>query len=587
MRRNQNLSQEKTKKSTFARVLGCALKYPFSVAGSILFAFISVVCTLFVPVLIGDAIDGIIAQGAVDFETVKTTLFKVAISAAGAAIFQWLTGVCNNRLCCNVVRDIRADAFRKITNLPLAYLDAHPHGDLVSRVIADADQFADGLLLGFSQFFVGITTVLGTIVFMLLTNWAIGLIVVLVTPVSLVVARFVTTHTHQFFQRQTKVRGEQTAFADERISNLKTVQAFCQEEESERMFNEINDRLENASMNAVFYSSLTNPSTRFINNVVYALVALIGGISVVSGGGFTVGGMTKFLAYANQYTKPFNEISGVIAELKGAFTCAARIFELVDAEAESSDENNAELENACGNVSFCGVDFAYRKGEKLIENLSLSVESGKKVAIVGKTGAGKTTLVNLLMRFYDVDGGAVEIDGKNVLSFTRKSIRKSFGMVLQETWIKGGTVKENIKMGKASATDEEVIAAAKAAHAHGFIKRLERGYDTVLGEDGGSLSEGQKQLLCIARIMLALPPMLILDEATSSIDTRTELKISDAFHSLTKGKTSFIVAHRLSTVEGADLILVMDKGAVVEQGTHKELLERGGAYAELYHSQFR
>ncbi|MBQ9729838.1 MAG: ABC transporter ATP-binding protein [Clostridia bacterium] len=578
---------KRAERSTLKRVLGYAFKYPFSVCGSLIFAFASVVCTLFVPVLIGDAIDCIVGQGAVDFETLKTLFFKVIAFAVSAAIAQWITGVCNNRLCCNVVRDIRADAFRKIMRLPVAYLDKHAHGDTVSRVVADADQFADGLLLGFSQFFVGITTIIGTIAFMLMTSWIIGLVVVLVTPLSLFVARFVATHTHRFFKTQTEVRGEQTAFTEERISGLKTVQAFSQEDESLEVFEEINERLEKASMNAVFYSSLTNPSTRFINNFVYALVALIGGFSVLAGGGFTVGDLTKFLAYANQYTKPFNEISGVITELKGAFTCAARIFELIDETEEVPDEENEELSSVQGAVELCSVDFSYEKDKKLIENLSLKVEKGKRVAIVGKTGSGKTTLVNLFMRFYDTDGGEVKIDGKNVKSLTRKSVRKSFGMVLQETWIKSGTVKENIKMGNESATDEEVVAAAKAAHAHGFIKRLENGYDTPLKEDGGSLSEGQKQLLCIARIMLALPPMLILDEATSSIDTRTELKISDAFTALTKDRTSFIVAHRLSTVENADVILVMEKGAVVEKGTHKELIEKRGAYFELYNSQFR
>ncbi|MBQ8406574.1 MAG: ABC transporter ATP-binding protein [Clostridia bacterium] len=574
------------KQSTLKRVLTYVSKYPLSLIGSILFSLITVACTLVVPVLLGDAIDCIVGKGEVDFDTLKDVFIKVAAFTAGAAVSQWLMGVCNNRLSCNVVRDIRADAFKKIVRLPISYIDSHSHGDTVARVVADADQFSDGLLIGFSQFFTGLTTILGTIAFMLITNWIIGLVVVVVTPLSLFVARFVATHTHKYFKSQTEVRGEQTAFSEEMISGLKTVQAFSQEDENLEKFDEINGRLEKAAMNATFYSSLTNPSTRFINNVVYAIVALVGGLFVISGNGFTVGGLTKFLAYANQYTKPFNEISGVITELKSAFTCAARVFELIDEQAEVSDEDNIRLENPNGEVSLDDVSFSYTKERKLIEHLTLDVRRGQRVAIVGRTGSGKTTLINLLMRFYDTDGGAVKVDGKDVKRLTRKSLRKNFGMVLQETWLKSGTVRENIKLGNPSATDEEMIAAAKASHAHGFIRRLEKGYDTLLSEDGGSLSEGQKQLLCIARIMLLLPPMLILDEATSSIDTRTELKISDAFTKLMDGRTSFIVAHRLSTIVHADVILVMEKGKVVEQGTHLELLEKKGAYYQLYSSQF-
>ena len=473
----------------------------------------------------------------------------------------------------------------------MKYIDTHSHGDTVSRVIADADQFADGLLMGFTQFFTGVLTILGTIAFMLLTNWKIGLIVVLLTPISLFVARFVATHTHKFFVEQTSVRGEQTAFTEEAIAGLKTTQAFAHEDENEQKFNEINARLEKAALNATFYSSLTNPSTRFINNIVYAVVALVGAIDVangviVAGAAFTVGGLTKFLSYANQYTKPFNEISGVVTELKSAFTCAARIFELIDETEEIPDSENTELSRAQGEVRLEEVSFSYTKERKLIEGLSLEVAQGKRVAIVGRTGSGKTTLINLLMRFYDVDKGAVKIDGWDLREITRASLRKNYGMVLQETWLKSGTVRENIRMAKPTATDEEIIEAAKKTRAHSFIKRMEQGYDTLLSEDGGNLSEGQKQLLCITRVMLALPPMLILDEATSSIDTRTEKKIGEAFDTLMEGRTTFIVAHRLSTIVHADTILVMEAGQVVEQGNHAELLKKKGFYAKLYNSQY-
>ena len=560
------------KPSTLKRILRYVMRYPFSLLGSLLLAVVTVVATLLVPVYFGDAVDCIVESG-VKWETLYTIFLKIGVTIGVGGISQWLMSLCNNRISCHVVRDIREDAFDKLGRLPLQYIDTHSHGDTVSRIVADADQF-----------FTGVMTILGTIAFMLITNFKIGLVVVLVTPASLFVARFVANHTHKFFTEQTATRGEQTAFAEEAIWGLKTAQAFAHEDEHAQKFDEINARLEKATMNATFYSSLTNPSTRFINNLVYALVALLGAFDV-AGGIFTVGGLTKFLSYANQYTKPFNEISGVITELKSAFVCASRIFELIDETEEVPDGGNEVLENVEGNVRLNDVSFSYSKDRKLIEDLSLSVRPGERVAIVGRTGSGKTTLINLLMRFYDVDGGQVCVEDKDVREITRNSLRKNYGMVLQETWLKNGTVRENLKMGKPEATDEEMIAAAKAAHAHGFIKRMEKGYNTVLGE-GGSLSEGQKQLLCIARIMLTQPPMLILDEATSSIDTRTELKISDAFGKLMEGRTSFVVAHRLSTIIHSDCILVMQDGHVVEQGTHKELLAKDGAYAELYNGQF-
>ncbi len=578
------------KPSTLRRVFAYVGRYPLSLAGTIFFAVVTVVAGLFVPVFFGDGVDCIVEYG-VQWASLKEIFLKIVLAAGISALAQWLLSLCNNHIACNVVRDLRKDAFYKIGDLPLQYIDTHSHGDTVSRVIADADQFSDGLLMGFTQFFTGIMTILGTVVFMICTNPKIGLIVVLVTPASLLVAKFVASHTHKFFKEQTETRGEQTAFTEEAIGGLKVTQAFSHEEENQAKFEEINARLEKASLNATFYSSLVNPSTRFINNLVYALVALIGAFDVLNGrtfalgGLFTVGDWTKFLSYANQYTKPFNEITGVTTELKGAFTCAARIFELVDEEEQPSDENAAVLGEVEGHVSLHEVDFSYTKDKPLIEDLRLDVVPGQRIAIVGRTGSGKTTLINLLMRFYDVDGGQVCVEGNDVREITRRSLRENYGMVLQETWLKNGTVRENLKMGKLDATDEEMIAAAKAAHAHGFIKRMEKGYDTPLS-GGGGLSEGQKQLLCITRIMLTKPPMLILDEATSSIDTRTELKISDAFGKLMEGRTSFVVAHRLSTIVHSDKILVMENGRVVEQGTHLELLQSQGAYAELYNGQF-
>ena len=573
------------KKSTLRRIMGYVWKYSFSLIGSVLFALVSVTASLFVPVFLGDAIDCILESGILWAE-LKTLFFQVAAAVGISALSQWLGSLCNNRISCNVVHDLREDAFDKIGALPLQYIDTHPHGDTVSRVIADADQFSDGLLLGFTQFITGAITILGTVVFMLWTNWKIGLAVVFISPLSLFVARFVATHTHKFFKAQSETRGEQTAYVEEAIGGLKTTLAFAHEAENEKKFNEINNRLEKAALNATFYSSLTNPSTRFINNLIYAIGALLGAFSVLGGGGFSVGDLTKFLSYANQYTKPFNEITGVITELKGAFVCAARIFEFIDEKEEDSDANNEALLDVEGNVTLDNLSFAYVADKPLIENLNLDVTKGQRVAIVGRTGSGKTTLINLLMRFYDVDGGQVLVEGRDIRTVTRESLRSNYGMVLQETWLKNGTVRDNLKMGKPTATDEELIAAAKAAHAHSFIKRMENGYDTVI-VDGGALSEGQKQLLCIARIMLTKPPMLILDEATSSIDTRTELKISDAFAKLMEGRTSFVVAHRLSTIIHSDCILVMENGRVVEKGTHAELLQKQGAYAKLYYSSYQ
>ena len=542
--------------------------------------------TLYVPILVGKAIDCIVAPGKVNFSILGYLLIQIAIVAALTALFQWIMNMINNRVTYHVVRDIRADAFRKIQILPLKFLDAHQSGEIISRVIADVDQFADGLLMGFTQLFSGIVTILVTLVFMLFINVKITLVVVLLTPVSLFVANFVAKHTYQMFRSQSEIRAEQTAFIDEMVGNQKVVQAFSREDETLKSFDEINERLEKSSLKAIFYSSLTNPSTRFVNSLVYAGVGLFGALAALNGN-LSVGGLTSFLSYANQYTKPFNEISGVVTELQNALACAARIFELIEETPQIPEPKNpCVLQNVKGRLSLCDVSFSYAPERKLIEHFNLAVQPGQRIAIVGPTGCGKTTLINLLMRFYDVTGGSIVLEGEDIRNVTRKSLRQSYGMVLQETWLKSGTIRDNIKMGAPEASDEAMVDAAKASHAHSFIKRLPKGYDTEISDDGGSLSQGQKQLLCIARVMLNKPPMLILDEATSSIDTRTELKIQDAFARLMQGRTSFIVAHRLSTIQNADKILVMKDGNIVEQGSHTELIEKNGFYAKLYNSQF-
>ncbi len=575
----------KGQKETLKKIVTYLKKYKLLLTGSILLAAASVALTLYVPILIGNAID-LIVYGGVNFDKVLQIIITILVVSVVTAISQWLMNVMNNRMAYFIVRDIRNEAFQKIEVLPLKYLDVHSQGDILSRVIADTDQFADGLLMGFTQLFTGIVTIFGTLVFMLSMNAKITLVVVLVTPLSLFVARFIAKRTFLLFREQSELRGEQTAFIDEMIGNEKVVKAFSRERKALEQFDEMNERLQKASLSAIFFSSLTNPSTRFVNSVVYAGVGLSGAIAVLNGG-MTVGVLSCFLSYANQYTKPFNEISGVVTELQNAIACAARIFELIEEEAEEPDKQEAEeLTDVQGIVACRNVEFSYVPNKPLIENLSVRVKSGEKVAIVGPTGCGKTTMINLLMRFYDVDSGGISVDGTDIRDLTRKSLRTSYGMVLQETWLRNGTIRENIVMGKPEATEEEIIAAAKEAYAHSFIRRLPQGYDTVIGEDGGMLSQGQKQLLCITRVMLCLPPMLILDEATSSIDTRTELKIQSAFQKLMSGKTSFIVAHRLSTIQNADVILVMRDGKIIEQGSHDELLGRNGFYASLYNSQF-
>lgn len=570
---------------TLKKTLRYLKKYGFFLALSILLAAASVAGTLYIPIIVGDAIDCIAEAGRVDFAAMSPLLLRAAIVACITAVCQWLMNTVNNRITFGAVRDLRSAAFRKIEELPLKYLDAHPSGDIVSRVIADADTFADGLLMGFTQLFTGIATILGTLVFMLLINPWITLVVVVLTPVSLLCARFIAKRTYSMFRLQSATRGEQTALIDEMIGNQKVVKAFSHEDEAVAKFDEINERLEKCYLRATFFSSLVNPTTRFVNSLVYAGVGLTGALAAI-GGTLTVGALSCFLSYANQYTKPFNEISGVVTELQNALACAARLFELIEEPSQEPDEGHPALKEVRGNVTLENVSFSYDPTRKLIENLNLSVTTGQRIAIVGPTGCGKTTLINLLMRFYDVNGGRITVEGEDIRSVTRASLRSSYGMVLQETWLKSGTIRENITMGKPDATEEEIVAAAKAAHSHSFIKRLPNGYDTVIGEDGGSLSQGQKQLLCITRVMLCLPPMLILDEATSSIDTRTEVRIQDAFSRLMKGRTSFIVAHRLSTIRDADVILVMKDGNIIEQGSHDELLKRGGFYAKLYNSQF-
>ena len=551
---------------------------------SLLLSLASVIMTLYIPVLAGRAIDGIRQAGQVDFAVVADALRGILICAILGGIFQWIMNVINNKIAYNTVRDMRNRAFSHMQKLPVAYVDSHPYGDIVSRVIADAEQFADGLILGFSQLFTGVVTIVATLGFMISISPVVALIVVVLTPLSIFTAKFIATKTYSMFKKQSETRGEQTAFINEMIQNQKTVQAFSQEETTVERFDEINERLREYSQRSVFFSSLTNPTTRFINNLIYAVVGLAGAMFAL-GGGLTVGSFVSLLTYSNQYTKPFNEISGVVTELQNALACAARIFELIDEEPESSDKGLRELESPKGDVNFRNVAFSYDKRRKLISGFDFAAQSGKKIAVVGPTGCGKTTLINLLLRFYDVDDGAVLVDGTDIRLLTRRSLRKHFGMVLQDTWIKNATVRENIAFGKEDATEEEIVAAAKAARAHGFIMRLKNGYDTVIGDDDG-LSEGERQLLCIARVMLLKPPMLILDEATSSIDTRTELKVQDAFLRLMEGRTSFVVAHRLSTIRDADCILVMKDGRVYEQGTHQELLAKNGFYTKLYNSQF-
>ncbi len=555
---------------------------------SIILATITVALTLYFPILTGKAIDFILAKGKVDFAGILSLAKEGILIIAITALAQWIMNMCNNRMTYNIVRDIRKDAFDKMEHLPLSYIDSHSHGDMVSRIIADVDTFADGLLMGFTQLFTGIATIVGTLIFMLVIDVKITLVVVILTPLSLFVASFIAKKTYSMFQLQTKTRGEQTALIEEMVGNQKVVQAFNHEDEALEQFDEINQRLQKYSLRAIFFSSITNPSTRFINSLVYAAVGIVGALSVIlTNGAFSVGNLSCFLSYANQYTKPFNEISGVITELQNALACAARIFELIEEPAEEPDEEDAYvLENADGTVDIDHVYFSYEPDQKLIEDFNLHVKPGQRVAIVGPTGCGKTTLINLLMRFYDANSGKITVSDHDIMHMTRNSLRANYGMVLQETWLKKGTIRDNICMGKPEATEEEMIAAAKASHAHSFIKRLPKGYDTVITEDGGNLSQGQKQLLCIARVMLCLPPMLILDEATSSIDTRTEIRIQKAFLTMMQGRTSFIVAHRLSTIREADVILVMKDGKIIEQGNHDTLLAQNGFYANLYNSQF-
>ena len=576
----------KAQAQAMKKVLQAIKKYWFFLLLSILFAALTVAFTLYIPLLVGRTIDFMVGKGQVDFPAIIRLLWKIGILAGVTAVLQWLMNTINNRITYHVVRDVRNQAFEKIEILPLKYIDAHSYGEIVNRVIADVDQFADGLLMGFTQLFTGVVTILGTLGFMLSVNVGITFVVVLLTPLSLFVANFIAKRTYSMFRIQSETRGEQTAFIDEMIGNQKVVQAFSHEREAMEAFDEINERLEKCSLKAIFFSSITNPSTRFINSLVYAGVGLFGALAAVSGG-ITIGGLSSFLSYANQYTKPFNEISGVVTELQNALACAARIFELIEETPQIPDKESAfVLSQAEGRVTLSDVSFSYVKERPLIRDFSLDVEPGQRIAIVGPTGCGKTTMINLLMRFYDVDGGNIRVEGIDIRDMTRESLRKHYGMVLQETWLKSGTIRENLLMGKPEATEEEMLEASKAAHAHGFIKRLPKGYDTVIGEDGGGLSQGQKQLLCIARVMLVQPSMLILDEATSSIDTRTELKIQEAFNRLMEGRTSFIVAHRLSTIREADKILVMKDGSVVEKGRHEELLAKNGFYASLYNSQF-
>lgn len=575
-----------TQKETIKKVLHYIRRYRFFLIASLVLALITVVLTLYVPILTGQAVDLIVGKGQVDFAGVYRICVKIGIAILLTMVAQWVMNVANNKITYSVVRDIRTDAFEKIQVLPLSYIDSHSYGGIVSRVIADADQFADGLLMGFTQLFTGVITILGTLGFMLSVSVPIALVVVVLTPVSLFVAAFIAKRTYQMFRMQSETRGEQTALIEEMIGNQKVVQAFGQEKEVGDRFDEINDRLSKYSLQGTFFSSITNPSTRFVNALVYAAVGVFGAFFAIQGG-ISVGQLSCFLSYANQYTKPFNEISGVVTELQNAIACAGRVLELIEETPEIPDSEDAiKLGKADGKVEIEDVYFSYEPNQKLIEHFNLQVKPGQRVAIVGPTGCGKTTLINLLMRFYDVNSGAIKVSGKDIRKVTRESLRANYGMVLQETWLKQGTIRENIVMGRENATDDEVLAAAKASHAHSFIKRLPNGYDTVIGEDGGSLSAGQKQLLCITRVMLCLPPMLILDEATSSIDTRTEMRIQKAFATMMQGRTSFLVAHRLSTIQEADVILVMRDGKIVEQGNHEELLVANGFYKNLFDAQW-
>ena len=581
---SKKMNSEQTE--VLKKVLRYMRRYWFYLAISILLAAITVASTLYIPLLTGDAVDCIVGKGHVDWAGVFAVLKQMAIVIGVTALAQWGMNICNNKLTYQIVRDIRNEAFAKLEILPLKYIDRKSTGEIVSRIIADVDQFADGLLMGFTQLFTGVITILGTIGFMLSVNVGITFVVLLVTPISWLVASFIAKHTFDMFRKQSETRGEQTALIDEMIGNQKVVQAFGHEQEASARFDEINGRLQKYSLRAIFFSSITNPSTRFVNSLVYTGVGITGALAAVSGR-MSVGQLTCFLSYANQYTKPFNEISGVITELQNAIACAGRVFELIEEEPQTPEPENVKvLTDVEGNVNLQNVKFAYRPDQKLIENLNLTVKPGERVAIVGPTGCGKTTLINLLMRFYDVDGGSIQVEGTDIRMLTRNSLRAAYGMVLQDTWLRSGTVKENLLIGKPDATDEEIVEAAKLSHAHSFIKRLPKGYDTFIGEDGGGLSQGQKQLLCITRLMLCHPAMLILDEATSSIDTRTEMKIQNAFAKLMEGHTSFIVAHRLSTIREADVILVMRDGEIVEQGNHKTLLAKNGFYAKLYNSQF-
>ena len=578
--------RKKNSKATILKILKYLKPYSVLAVLSLLFAAASVVLTLYLPILIGNAIDYIIDSAHVDFESILKILMRMAVVIGLTALFQWLMNIINNRITYSVVKDIRTKAFANLQRLPLSYLDGKSSGDIMSRIVTDVDQFSDGLLMGFTQFFTGVMTILGTLVFMLRINVTISLVVILITPVSLFVAAFISKRTYTMFKRQSETRGEMTAHIDKMIGQLKVVKAFGHEDEATEQFDRINEKLQGFSLRAIFFSSITNPATRFVNSLVYTGVGITGAISAINGG-ISIGQLTSFLNYANQYTKPFNEISGVITELQNALSCAARVFELIEEKPETPEPEGAViLENADGHVAIEQVSFSYDSNKKLIENLNLDIKPGQRIAIVGPTGCGKSTLINLIMRFYDVRAGKISVDDVDIRQMTRESLRQNYGMVLQETWLRAGTIRDNIMFGKPDATEEDVIRAAKEAYAHSFIKRLPNGYDTVIGEDGGNLSQGQKQLLCIARVMLTLPPMLILDEATSSIDTRTEIKIQKAFAKMMEGRTSFIVAHRLSTIKEADKILVMKDGAVIEQGTHDELLSAKGFYANLYNSQF-